>query len=51
VLVADWDVHHDNGTQAVFWEDGSVLFFDTHQDPWYPGTGAVDESGAGVNAV
>lgn len=50
VLIADWDVHHGNGTQNVFWEDGSVLFFDTHQDPWYPGTGAIDETGAGKGA-
>lgn len=47
VLVADWDVHHGNGTQALFWEDGSVLFFDTHQHPWYPGTGTADEAGSG----
>ncbi len=47
VLIADWDVHHGNGTQDVFWSDGSVLFFDTHQDPWYPGTGGRDEIGEG----
>lgn len=47
ILIADWDVHHGNGTQAVFWRDGSVLFFDTHQHPWYPGTGLSDESGEG----
>ena len=47
VLIADWDVHHGNGTQAIFWSDGSVLFFDTHQHPWYPGTGSADESGEG----
>lgn len=53
VLIADWDVHHGNGTQDVFWEDGSVLFFDTHQHPWYPGTGEADEkgSGRGLNCV
>jgi acetoin utilization deacetylase AcuC-like enzyme len=45
VLIADWDVHHGNGTQAAFWRDGSVLFFDTHQHPWYPGTGAREETG------
>ena len=45
VLIADWDVHHGNGTQAIFWSDGSVLFFDTHQHPWYPGTGSPDETG------
>ena len=47
VLVADWDVHHGNGTQAIFWSDGSVLFFDTHQHPWYPGTGLPSEAGEG----
>jgi len=47
VLVADWDVHHGNGTQAVFEADGSALFFDTHQHPWYPGTGLRDEVGTG----
>jgi acetoin utilization deacetylase AcuC-like enzyme len=47
ILIADWDVHHGNGTQAVFWSDGSVLFFDTHQHPWYPGTGSPDETGEG----
>ena len=47
ILIADWDVHHGNGTQAVFWQDGSVLFFDTHQHPWYPGTGLPEESGEG----
>ena len=47
ILIADWDVHHGNGTQEVFWNDGTVLFFDTHQHPWYPGTGAPDETGEG----
>ena len=47
ILIADWDVHHGNGTQAVFWSDGSVLFFDTHQHPWYPGTGSPAETGEG----
>jgi acetoin utilization deacetylase AcuC-like enzyme len=47
ILIADWDVHHGNGTQDVFWADGAVLFFDTHQHPWYPGTGTADQSGAG----
>ena len=47
ILVADWDVHHGTGTQAVFWNDGSVLFFDTHQHPWYPGTGLQSEAGEG----
>jgi acetoin utilization deacetylase AcuC-like enzyme len=47
ILIADWDVHHGNGTQGVFWSDGSVLFFDTHQHPWYPGTGLPTETGEG----
>jgi acetoin utilization deacetylase AcuC-like enzyme len=48
VLIVDWDVHHGNGTQDIFYEDGSVLFFSTHQSPWYPGTGAADETGEGA---
>ncbi len=48
VLIADWDVHHGNGTQDIFYEDPSVLFFSTHQSPWYPGTGMAGESGAGA---
>jgi acetoin utilization deacetylase AcuC-like enzyme len=47
VLIADWDVHHGNGTQEVFFSDGGVLFFDSHQHPWYPGTGSPDEKGEG----
>jgi acetoin utilization deacetylase AcuC-like enzyme len=47
VLIVDWDVHHGNGTQDTFYSDGSVLFFSTHQYPWYPGTGAADERGEG----
>jgi acetoin utilization deacetylase AcuC-like enzyme len=47
ILIADWDVHHGNGTQEVFWSDGSVLFFDVHQHPWYPGTGRPEEQGEG----
>jgi acetoin utilization deacetylase AcuC-like enzyme len=46
VLVVDWDVHHGNGTQDIFWDDPSVLFCSTHQMPLYPGTGAKDENGA-----
>jgi acetoin utilization deacetylase AcuC-like enzyme len=48
VLIADWDVHHGNGTQDIFYEDGSVLFFSTHQSPWYPGTGDAWERGEGA---
>ena len=47
VLIADWDVHHGNGTQDIFYSDGSVFFFSTHQSPWYPGTGARQETGEG----
>jgi acetoin utilization deacetylase AcuC-like enzyme len=52
VAILDWDVHHGNGTQAIFWSDPSVLYSSTHQMPLYPGTGAVSETGAGniVNA-
>jgi acetoin utilization deacetylase AcuC-like enzyme len=47
VLIVDWDVHHGNGTQDIFYEDGSVFFFSTHQSPWYPGTGKEWETGEG----
>ncbi|PZO78932.1 MAG: acetoin utilization protein [Mesorhizobium amorphae] len=52
VAVVDWDVHHGNGTQDIFWSDPSVLYASTHQMPHYPGTGAASETGAGniVNA-
>jgi len=46
VLIVDWDVHHGNGTQDIFYEDGSVFFFSIHQSPWYPGTGLAHETGA-----
>jgi len=47
VLIVDWDVHHGNGTQDIFYEDPSVYFISLHQYPWYPGTGADTERGAG----
>ena len=47
VAVVDWDVHHGNGTQGIFYDDPSVFFFSTHQYPWYPGTGARGETGQG----
>jgi acetoin utilization deacetylase AcuC-like enzyme len=52
VAIVDWDVHHGNGTQDIFFNDPSVLFCSTHQMPLYPGSGAKDETGAGniVNA-
>jgi acetoin utilization deacetylase AcuC-like enzyme len=50
VLLIDWDVHHGNGTQHAFEETERVLFFSTHQYPYYPGTGRHDEVGAGAGA-
>jgi acetoin utilization deacetylase AcuC-like enzyme len=47
VAIVDFDVHHGNGTQDVFYEDPSVLFFSVHQYPFYPGTGFLEETGAG----
>ncbi|MFC1787121.1 histone deacetylase [Halobacteriota archaeon] len=47
VLIIDWDVHHGNGTQNIFYDDPSVLYFSTHQSPLYPGTGAIEEVGVG----
>lgn len=48
VLIVDWDVHHGNGTQDMFWEDGRVAFFSVHRSLFYPGTGAADETGGGA---
>jgi acetoin utilization deacetylase AcuC-like enzyme len=45
VLIVDWDVHHGNGTQDIFWDEPSVLYMSTHQFPAYPGTGRSDETG------
>jgi acetoin utilization deacetylase AcuC-like enzyme len=45
VLIVDWDVHHGNGTQAIFWNDPNVLYLSTHQWPLYPGTGEAMEVG------
>lgn len=50
VAIVDWDVHHGNGTQEIFYADGSVLFFSTHQSPWYPGTGHPSETGTDAGA-
>ena len=47
VLVVDWDVHHGNGTQDIFYEDAEVFFLSLHQYPHYPGTGAARETGRG----
>ena len=47
VAIVDWDVHHGNGTQGIFYDDPSVYFFSMHQYPWYPGTGSRGETGHG----
>ena len=47
VAIIDWDVHHGNGTQGIFYNDPSVFFFSSHQYPWYPGTGSRGEKGTG----
>jgi acetoin utilization deacetylase AcuC-like enzyme len=48
VLIVDWDVHHGDGTQAIFWEDPKVAYFSMHRDSFYPFTGAQTETGAGA---
>lgn len=45
ILIVDWDVHHGNGTQDIFYEDEGVHFFSVHRAPFYPGTGSVEETG------
>jgi acetoin utilization deacetylase AcuC-like enzyme len=47
VAILDWDAHHGNGTQAIFYDDPSVLYVSLHQYPFYPGSGAASERGAG----
>lgn len=47
VAIIDWDVHHGNGTQEIFYNDPSVFYFSTHEAPLYPGTGEKDETGSG----
>ncbi len=47
VAIIDWDVHHGNGTQGIFYDDPTVYFFSCHQYPWYPGTGTRGEKGTG----
>ena len=47
VAILDWDVHHGNGTQDIFYDDGDVLYLSVHQSPFYPGTGKADEVGEG----
>ncbi len=51
VAIVDFDVHHGNGTQDIFWSDPSVMYCSTHEMPLYPGTGAVSERGAHNNIV
>jgi acetoin utilization deacetylase AcuC-like enzyme len=46
--VLDWDAHHGNGTQAIFWDDPAVLYVSLHQYPFYPGTGSRAERGGGA---
>ncbi len=48
VLIADFDVHHGNGTQRLFWEDERVAYLSVHRSPFFPGTGAADETGGGL---
>lgn len=50
VLIVDWDVHHGNGTQDAFWDDGRVGFYSIHRYPFYPGTGAAAETGTGAGS-
>lgn len=47
IFIVDWDVHHGNGTQHIFWIDPSVFYFSIHQFPHYPGTGSENEVGEG----
>ncbi|HEX4131985.1 MAG TPA: histone deacetylase [Pirellulales bacterium] len=47
VMIVDWDVHHGNGTQNAFWDDGQVAFLSIHRWPFYPGTGDANETGTG----
>lgn len=47
IAIVDWDVHHGNGTQEIFYEDPSIFYISTHQYPFYPGTGARTENGTG----
>jgi acetoin utilization deacetylase AcuC-like enzyme len=47
VAIVDWDVHHGNGTQAIVWDDPTIVYCSTHEMPLYPGTGAASETGCG----
>jgi len=48
IAIVDWDVHHGNGTQQIFYDDNTVLYISLHQFPYYPGTGSSSERGAGL---
>jgi len=50
ILIIDWDLHHGDGTQSIFYDDPRVLYFSTHQYPYYPGSGAISETGRGKGA-
>jgi acetoin utilization deacetylase AcuC-like enzyme len=50
VLIVDWDIHHGNGTQSIFWDDPRILYVSMHQWPLFPGTGQAQEVG-GPNAA
>ncbi len=47
ILIIDWDVHHGNGTEEIFYKDGSILYISLHQYPHYPGTGKKEDTGEG----
>jgi acetoin utilization deacetylase AcuC-like enzyme len=51
IAIVDFDVHHGNGTQAIFWSDPKTLFVSTHQWPLYPGTGRASETGVANNVL
>jgi acetoin utilization deacetylase AcuC-like enzyme len=48
ILIIDWDLHHGNGTQRAFYEDPAVLYFSSHQHPYYPGSGSIADVGSGA---
>ncbi len=45
IAILDWDVHHGNGTQDIFWDEKEILFISSHEMPLYPGSGAENETG------
>jgi len=47
ILIVDWDLHHGNGTQNAFYDDPHIVYFSTHQYPYYPGSGSIDDDGRG----